>query len=238
MEEVDWKKKSGKRDKSNNTKLVVLIIIAIFALGAIIAFIPENPKAKVLALNIQENPIVLRPGEHHTLSLSISPESPDEIILWSSTNKSVANVSPEGKVEAINVGLTRIIATSELTGVADTTVVYIEHSNGTDNKAIVLENDSQQNHVNVNSLKFATPKDKKSSKHKDFGYATYKGHWPNDVNGRMEFKTSHIIDSKDPKGRVAQPGDYVVGEWSNGHLVQGIWYGADKKVKGSIIIGK
>ena len=73
---------------------------------------------------------------------------------------------------------------------------------------------------------------------KNLGYATFKGSWPNDVNGRMVFKTSHIIDSKDPKGRVAEAGDYVIGEWSDGHLVQGIWYGADNQVKGSVIIGK
>ena len=73
---------------------------------------------------------------------------------------------------------------------------------------------------------------------KNLGYATFKGTWPNDVNGRMIFNTSHLIDSKDPKGRVAEAGDYVIGEWSNGHLVQGIWYGADNQVKSSIIIGK
>ena len=73
---------------------------------------------------------------------------------------------------------------------------------------------------------------------KNLGYATFKGSWPNDVNGRMIFKTSHVIDSKDPKGRIAEAGDYVIGEWSDGHLVQGIWYGADNQVKGSVIIGK
>ena len=73
---------------------------------------------------------------------------------------------------------------------------------------------------------------------KNLGYATFKGTWPNDVNGRMVFTSSHIIDSKDPKKRVAEAGDYVIGEWSEGHLVQGIWYGADNQVKGSIIIGK
>ena len=73
---------------------------------------------------------------------------------------------------------------------------------------------------------------------KDLGYATFKGSWPNDVSGRMTFKSSHIIDSRDPKSRVAEAGDYVIGEWSEGHLVQGIWYGADNQVKGSIIIGK
>ena len=73
---------------------------------------------------------------------------------------------------------------------------------------------------------------------KNFGYATYKGSWPNDVKGRMDFKSSHVIDSRDPKERVAEAGDYVIGEWSDGHLVQGIWYGADNKAKGSILIGK
>lgn len=82
------------------------------------------------------------------------------------------------------------------------------------------------------------PKPAAASGSKNLGYATFKGSWPNDVNGRMEFKSSHVIDSKDPKGRVAEPGDYVIGEWSDGHLVQGIWYGADNQVKGSILIGK
>lgn len=89
----------------------------------------------------------------------------------------------------------------------------------------------------------ARPKETKSNSNsssgtKNLGYATFKGTWPNDVNGRMVFNTSHVIDSKDPKGRVAEAGDYVIGEWSDGHLVQGIWYGSDNQVKGSIIIGK
>ena len=81
-----------------------------------------------------------------------------------------------------------------------------------------------------------------SSNSKNLGYATFKGNLkngqPNDVNGRLIFKTSHVIDSRDPKGRVAEAGDYIIGEFSEGHLVQGIWYGSDNTVKGSIIIGK
>lgn len=82
------------------------------------------------------------------------------------------------------------------------------------------------------------PKPAPASGSKNLGYATFKGTWPNDVNGHMVFKSSHVIDSRDPKGRMAEAGDYVIGEWSEGHLVQGIWYGADNQVKGSIIIGK
>ena len=79
---------------------------------------------------------------------------------------------------------------------------------------------------------------KPASGSKNLGYATFKGSWPNDVNGRMVFTSSHVIDSKDPKKRVAEAGDYVIGEWADGHLVQGIWYGSDNQVKGSIIIGR
>ena len=82
------------------------------------------------------------------------------------------------------------------------------------------------------------PKPTPASGSKNLGYATFKGTWPNDVNGRMVFNSSHVIDSKDPKKRVAEAGDYVIGEWADGHLVQGIWYGADNQVKGSVIIGR
>ena len=81
-----------------------------------------------------------------------------------------------------------------------------------------------------------------SSATKDLGYAVFRGKMkngqPDDVNGRMEFKQRYQIDSRDPKKRIAEAGDYVIGEYSEGHLVQGIWYGADNQVKGSIIIGK
>lgn len=87
-----------------------------------------------------------------------------------------------------------------------------------------------------------TPSASASSGSKDLGYAVFKGKMkngkPDDVNGRMEFKERHQIDSRDPKKRIAEPGDYVIGEFSEGHLVQGIWYGSDNNVKGSVIIGK
>ena len=106
-----------------------------------------------------------------------------------------------------------------------------------DSLAHVAEEATNAQKKEVPAAKPAAPKPAASGS-KNLGYATFKGTWPNDVNGRMVFNSSHVIDSRDPKGRVAEPGDYVIGEWSDGHLVQGIWYGADNQVKGSIIIGK
>lgn len=74
----------------------------------------------------------------------------------------------------------------------------------------------------------------------NLGYAkftgTVSGGKPNG-QGTMRFTSSHVIDSRDPKGRVADAGDYVIGEWVSGKLVQGRWYGSDNNVKGSFIIG-
>lgn len=74
----------------------------------------------------------------------------------------------------------------------------------------------------------------------NLGYAKFtgavSGGKPNG-QGTMRFTSSHVIDSRDPKGRVADAGDYVIGEWVSGKLVQGRWYGSDNNVKGSIIIG-
>lgn len=75
----------------------------------------------------------------------------------------------------------------------------------------------------------------------DLGYATYKGRVknrvPHDENGRMIFKEKHLIDKRDSQKRVAEPGDYIIGEYVNGKLVQGVWYNEKNTVKGSIIIG-
>ena len=313
---------------------------------AVCEYTVEQPEVDTLTLDILEDPLILRPGGHQQLTVKITPESPDEKIVWSSTNESVARVTPRGKVEALKVGYAYIIATSERTGAADTATVSVEGS-GVSSAIVTPVSASNPNQtastkpapatvsnpapasaskptptttskpatvtaskstsaatsksVPATTLKSAplnaskptqtvaakptqtatakpaqtsaakpvsatTPKTvsatttkttpttsskpapaktaktvattAKSSGTKNLGYATYKGNWPDDVNGRMEFKTSHVIDSRDPKGRVAQPGDYVVGEWSEGHLVQGIWYGADNKAKGSILIGK
>ncbi|MDE5822068.1 MAG: hypothetical protein K2H63_06265 [Paramuribaculum sp.] len=78
-----------------------------------------------------------------------------------------------------------------------------------------------------------------SSTHR-LSYGTWNGGMKNGQphgNGTMTYSTSRTIDSRDPKGRVAQPGEYIVGEWDNGHLVQGRWFKNDGS-KEAVIIGK
>lgn len=71
-------------------------------------------------------------------------------------------------------------------------------------------------------------------------YGTWTGGWKNgqpDGNGTMTYTTEHRIDERDSKARVAQPGEYIVGEWDNGRLVQGRWFKKDGS-KEAVIIGK
>lgn len=81
-----------------------------------------------------------------------------------------------------------------------------------------------------------------SSGTKNLGYAVFSGKLkngqPNDTHGTMRYKQQHQIDPRDPKHRVAEAGDYVIGEWVDGKLVQGIWYDSSNTVKGSIMIGQ
>ena len=53
----------------------------------------------------------------------------------------------------------------------------------------------------------------------------------------MRYTKSHLIDSRDPQHRTAEKGDYIIGEFVDGKLVQGVWYDSANNVKGSIIIG-
>lgn len=71
-------------------------------------------------------------------------------------------------------------------------------------------------------------------------YGKWSGTWKNGRphgTGTMRYTKEHLIDSRDPQKRVAQPGDYIIGEFNDGKLVQGRWYDSSNNVKGSIMIG-
>ena len=58
-----------------------------------------------------------------------------------------------------------------------------------------------------------------------------------DGSGKLTFKKSRRIDMHDEKGLVAEPGDYIEGNWNHGHLNYGEWYGSDGKMKAFITLG-
>jgi len=60
---------------------------------------------------------------------------------------------------------------------------------------------------------------------------------PHGTQITFTFTTSHQIDSRDPKKRIANAGDYIIGEYDNGRLVQGRWYKSSGGFE-SVMIGK
>lgn len=86
----------------------------------------------------------------------------------------------------------------------------------------------------------AKQKKKQSATTGSIDYGKWSGAWkygkPNGT-GTMRYTKEYLIDSRDPQKRTAAKGDYIIGEFANGRLVQGVWYDSANNVKGSIIIG-
>ena len=81
-----------------------------------------------------------------------------------------------------------------------------------------------------------TKKEEVKNVNADTFTGTIKNGYP-DGYGTYTFKTSRRIDMHDPEKRVAQKGDYIVGDWNNGHLNYGEWYGANGVKKAFIELG-
>ena len=55
--------------------------------------------------------------------------------------------------------------------------------------------------------------------------------------GRLTYTTSRVINRNDPKGRKANAGDYVIGEFFNGFVVYGKHYNASCELVDSLTFG-
>ena len=55
--------------------------------------------------------------------------------------------------------------------------------------------------------------------------------------GTYTFKTARQIDAHDPEARMAEAGDYIKGDWREGHLNYGEWYDAAGNKKAFIRLG-
>ena len=93
----------------------------------------------------------------------------------------------------------------------------------------------------------ATPQEQPAKKEQvatsgslDLGYAVYAGGIKNgkpDGTGTLRFKRSHLVDSYDPDGNVADAGDQVRGTFNNGHLEYGQLIKSSGEIK-KLMIGR
>lgn len=165
-----------------------------------------QPEGTDIALmKFSEPAISIKVGDGQIVTLSIEPENADETLKWTSSDEAVATVA-DNVVKGVAPGKATITAESERThtkAVLEVTVEAQPQGGGTTDGTVT----------------------------KDFGYAVYKGKMKNgkmhDNNGVLTFKQKHIIESRDVKKRMAEPGEKVVGIFEDGHLTTGTWYKKD-----------
>lgn len=138
----------------------------------------------------------------------------------------------------------------EGTGVASTDSLVVDETSQVDNQqqsidsVRVVEDQSQteveKSEDNTTETTTSTVNNSNVKKTINLGYGVYTGKVkngkPHDTEGRITYKSAHQIESRDVKKRIAQPGDYVIGNFENGHLVSGKWFKSDGNTE-SLIIG-
>lgn len=75
----------------------------------------------------------------------------------------------------------------------------------------------------------------------DLGFATYKGELKDgkaNGMGTMYYNERHLISKRDRQERYAEAGDYIVGEFYGGELVQGKLFDQQNVQKQTLILGR
>ncbi len=168
--------------------------------------LPEG--TDIALMKFAEPTISIKVGDGQIVTLNIEPENADETLKWTSSNEAVATVT-DNVVKGVAPGKAIVTAESDRTHIKAVLEVTVK-----------AKTDIPQGGGPIDGTVT-----------KDFGYAVYKGKMINgkmhDNNGVLTFKQKHIIESRDVKKRMAEPGEKVVGIFEDGHLTTGTWYKND-----------
>lgn len=181
----------------------------------------EIKSTAVLAesLTFMEKDMNLEVGQEKQLNIDCNPGNTNEDIIWSSSNETIATVSPGGIVTGVAGGQATITAKGAMSSVSTSIVANVKGGN-------------KGGETTVGETTGVVTK--------DLGYAIWTGKMkngkPHDVQGTLKFTAKHVIDSRDDSKRTASPGEKVIGTFEDGHLTQGKWYKLDGNVE-SIILG-
>lgn len=137
-------------------------------------------------------------GEQKTLSLDCDPGNANEGVNWSSSNERVATVA-NGTVIAVSAGKAIITAT---------TVTK----------------------KNTASIEVTVPDKGIIKSTSDLGFGTYSGESKNGKPhgiGKIVYTKETVINSHDPKKRMAKPGESVQGQFVNGEITIGKHFDAN-----------
>lgn len=182
---------------------------------------PSSQMVYVKQITADSKALSLKEGKKQQLTLNVRPAQNNEQIIVQNSDEKVLSVTETApctyEIKAIKAGSANITFMADQSGVQEIVTVTVEKVPGP------INNPSP------------------SSGTLDLGYATYKGEQKNGHphgTGTLTFKSAHLIDSRDPKDRVAEAGDYVSGLFYQGHVETAKWYGADGSLKGSLLLGR
>lgn len=172
-----------------------------------------------------------------TAIIIFAPSKEDEIVEPVVNDLPLDSIQPEEQVIP-NRNDTLVIKVEGLENTPDSVAVVEEPAVEESPVEEVVTEEPEK--VEAKPEQTTKPNNTTSTTSHKLSYGTWTGGWKNGQphgTGTMTYSTSHTIDARDTKGRVAQPGEYIVGEWDNGHLVQGRWFKKDG-TKEAVIIGK
>ncbi|EJX07250.1 protein containing Bacterial Ig-like, group 2 domain protein [gut metagenome] len=151
--------------------------------------------------------VSLKKGEAEQLTMTVEPLGAEGTFVWKSSNEQVAVVDNQGQVTAVGKGKAQI------------TVSLADNAAVSDVCACEVKDEPM------------TTK---------FSWGKYEGEMKNGKphgTGKFVFTQKHVINSHDRKKRMANPGEYVQGQFVNGEITIGKHFAADGTLIQSLNFG-
>lgn len=218
----------------------VVAAVVIAGAGAGGYFALRDTNVYVTGIQPGEKVYALVEGQETTIAATVQPEdATDKTLVWSSSDAEVATVA-DGTVKGVKAGKA-VISIKSNDGKAATEVeITVTEPVAEETETVEMKTKVVEMKTEVVEMKTEVVEAKPVSAPAWKGI-TFTGKSKNGYphgTGTMTFKSARRIDTHDQKNRTAQAGDYLIGEWDQGHLVQARWYDSANNLKETIVLGK
>lgn len=224
--------------------IIAAISIIVIGGGGTAIFLSggENKTKDQLSVSLNHTQKSLKVGERDTLVAVLTPEDPNASIIWQAGDGNIVKVN-NGIVEAVAEGSDSIVVQVLLNGEKASVVCnYTVEEAEIEEPQNQLEKPIETTAPPVTNQKPPTPPTPPVSTTGTLklSYGTYTGQikngYPNG-QGRLVYNKSRQISKYDSKGRTAQAGESVQGNFKNGFLTIGKHYDASGNLIESLNIG-
>jgi hypothetical protein len=215
------------------TPLVIGLVVAVVVLlGGGAYFLLSSGEPAVKSLTLSETQLELVVGDTHTLTYTAEPAGAStEGLAWSSSDKAVATVV-DGVVTAVAAGKTQISLSTADGKVSTRSAVEVKVPQGPppgdDDIAAIL---NAEGHVTDKGDGTGTIRTSFGNYEGDLKDGKANG------NGVFQVFKPCRISARDKSERMAESGDYLIGQFENNQILQVKWLDKAKKQKDVIIAG-